>query len=150
MTADASLLPAYMAPTPAPRDPKFSGFVLSDGRRGGICWDEKPRCVNVIKPHRLKLREPVITEAIGACQHRIDRHSEPCGTTLYVAQMTFGGSAIVRGTGERAWLVVEITREHIERMKREPMIFLERMIILGVALPGVELDVLGGLGDDGR
>lgn len=131
-----------MAPTPArPAHVKFSGFVLSDGRRGGICWDEKPRCVGA---HRLRTREPVLTEAITTCQHRDGRGLEPCGLQLYVAQMTFGGSAEIRGAGERAWLVVEITREHVERMKREPMIFLERMIILGVALPGVDLDILGG------
>lgn len=118
----------------------FSGFVLADGRRGGVCWDEKPRCIH---PHRLRTREPVLTEAITTCQHRKDRGAEPCGAQLYVALLTFGGSAAVRGAGERAWLVVEITSDHVQRMRREPMIFLERMAILGVALPGVEIDILG-------
>jgi hypothetical protein len=127
------------------RRPSFTGFVLSDGRRGGMCWDEKPRCV---EPHRLitKQREPILTEAITTCQYRAHTESTPCGVRLYVAQLTFGGSAAVRGTGERAWLVVELTPEHVERMRREPMIFLERMVILGVALPGVEIDVLGQVG----
>lgn len=140
---------AIVSSTPStsrPQQPRFSGFVLSDGRRGGICWDEKPRCVNPDpKPHRPRLREPVITEGIGTCHHRADRGAPECGTRLYIAQLTFGGSAVVRGAGERAWLVVEITDDHIRRMKSEPMIFLERMVILGVALPGVELDILPGI-----
>jgi hypothetical protein len=120
----------------------FSGFVLSDGRRGGICWDEKPRCIH---DHLLvpKQKEPILTEAITTCVHRPTRDSAPCGVRLYAALLSFGGSAAVRGKGERAWIIVEITPDHVERMRREPMIFLERMVILGVALPGVEIDLLG-------
>lgn len=124
----------------------FSGFTLADGRRGGICWDEKPRCV---EPHHLKTRDVVLAEGIVRCRHQERRASSPCGAQLYVSQLTHGGSPKARGEGERIWIVVEVTREHIERMKREPMIFIERMIVLGVALPGVETDILGVL-DPGR
>lgn len=145
----ATEAPARSRPSSSSRSspPPFSGFVLSDGRRGGICWDEKPRC---IAPHRLipKQREPILTEAITTCVHRDGRAAPACDVRLYVAQLAFGGSAVVRGRGERCWLVVEITPEHVERMRREPMIFLERMIILRVALPGVELDVLGQIDVD--
>lgn len=130
-----------------PRLLPFSGFVLNDGRRGGICWDEKPRCVT---GHRLvpkRQRDLPITEGIVTCIHRESREAQPCDVQQWAQLLTAGGSARVQGSGERAWLVVEITREHIDRMRREPMIFLERMVVLGVALPGVDLDVLGAVSE---
>lgn len=138
-----SLTPATTTYMPPSReDAKFTGFVTSDGRRGGFCWDGKPRCVN---GHKLRPRQgkPILTEAITTCVHRDQRGGVECGALIYAGMFTVGGSARVRGSGERCWIVVEITRDHVERMAREPMIFLERMVILGVALPGVELDVLG-------
>lgn len=112
--------------------------MLPDGRRGGLCWDEKPRCPF---DHRLMTKAPILDDGIVTCTHRHYPAPE-CGAKLYVACFTFGGSAAVRGSGERAWLVVEVTREHIERMIREPMIFLERAIVLGLTVPGVEVDVM--------
>jgi hypothetical protein len=124
------------------RDPRFSGFRLTDGRRGGFVWDEKPFCVNVLgdRPHRLLTRDNVVlNDTVASCHFRPARGTSHCGATLYIAQMTFGGSARAQGSGERAWLVVEITREHIERMRRQPMLMLERLHLIGVALPGVDL-----------
>jgi predicted RNA polymerase sigma factor len=131
-------------PSPVVRGPAFTGFVLADGRRGGICWDEKPRCV---AGHRLhtKQKQPIISEALTTCVHKASREAEPCGIQQFVQVFTVGGSARIQGQGERAWLAVQVTRDHVERMRREPMIFLERMVILGVALPGVELDLTGDL-----
>lgn len=117
----------------------MSGFTLPDGRRGGLCADAKPRCVG---GHRLHLMDPVIGETVGTCTHRASRSDPICGARVYVAQLTVGGSAAVRGSGERVWLVVEVTRDQVEAMKRRPMLMLERMVLLGAALAGVEGDVL--------
>lgn len=123
-------------------DPRFAGLITSDGRRAGVTWDERPMCVNVIgdRPHRLMTRDQVvISDTIATCVHRPARGTDRCNVQLYIVQMTFGGSARVQGSGERAWLVVEITRQHIERMRREPMLILERLHLIGVALPGTDL-----------
>jgi hypothetical protein len=123
-------------------DPRLAGFQLADGRRGGFCWDEKPFCVNLLghRPHHLLTRDQVVlSDTIASCHHRPARGEAHCGVRLYIVQMTFGGSARVQGSGERGWLCVEITREHIERMKRQPMLILERLHLVGVALPGVDL-----------
>lgn len=117
----------------------MSGFALPDGRLGGLCSDGKPRCV---RGHRLHLGDAIIGETIGTCIHRASRAAPICGAHVYVAQLTVGGSAAVRGTGERVWLVVEVTRDQVEAMKRRPMLMLERMVLLGTALAGVEGDVL--------
>ena len=59
----------------------------------------------------------------------------------YYAKLTFGGSARIRGTGERVWLAVQVTSEHVRRVHTEPMIFLETLQLLSVVAPGVELDL---------
>lgn len=129
---------------------QFTAFVLRDGRRAGLCWDEKPRCVH---GHRLKTRDPqqlrdVRLDALLTCIHRGDRNAAPCDTRQYVALNTFGGSANVKGTGERFWLVVEVTDEHVRHMRAQPMIFLERMSLLSCVLPGVDMDLAGAPQDD--
>jgi hypothetical protein len=94
-----------------PIESSFTGFVLRDGRRGGFCWEEKPRCVNAFagEPHRLATKRPVITDTIAHCEHRPALGQGECGARLYVALLSFGGSAKVQGRGERVWLVVEVT-----------------------------------------
>lgn len=132
--------PAYRSPATM-RDPRFFGLLTSDGRRCGISWDERPMCVNIIgdRPHRLLTRDQVvIADTIATCVHRPARGADRCGVQLYIVPLTFGGSARVQGAGERAWLMVEITREQIERVRREPMLVLERLHLLGVALAGTD------------
>lgn len=128
-------------------DSTFTGFFLRDGRRGGFCWDEKPRCVNVFggEPHRLKTKGPVIADLITRCEHRPASKQGECGARLYVALLTFGGSAKAQGRGERLWLVVEVTAPQIQRISTEPMILLEKLSLLNCVLPGVASDVLGGV-----
>lgn len=130
-----------------PIDPSFTGFVLRDGRRAGFCWEEAPRCVNVFggEPHRLATKRDVLDNTIAHCGHRPAIGHGTCGARLYVALLTFGGSAKIRGRGERAWLVVEVTPEQVQRMTTEPMIFLEKLALLGGVLPGVAEDLLGGV-----
>lgn len=115
----------------------FSGFVLADGRRGGLAWGHKPRCVKG-NPTTHLLCHPgvrILTDSLVTCRHRSGRSGTICGAELYVRRFP-------RTKDEaQVWLVVETSPAHVQRMLREPMIFLERMVILGVALPGVEFDI---------
>lgn len=117
--------------------PKFAPLVTADGRRAGWCWGDKPRCTNP-EPHahRLRTKIHILSEAIVECENRHDRGGPTCGVRLYVRK-------VPRLTKSEAlcWFVCEVTPEHVERMKREPMLFLETMTILGCVLPGVELDI---------
>ena len=129
---------------------RFTGFVLRDGRRAGFCWDEKPRCVH---GHRLKVKDPqqlrnLRLDGLFTCTHRGESAAAPCNTRQYVALSTFGGSAAVRGQGERFWINVEVTDEHVRHMRARPMIFLETMALLDCVLPGVEHDLVGAGDDD--
>lgn len=112
----------------------FSAFRLADGRRAGFCWDEKPRCVN---GHRIDEHDAPVTEGITRCMHREQRGGPPCGLRLYLCRLPFA-------TGERAYLVVEITRSLILAMKGRPLLELERLSILRCVLPGVEIDLAAG------
>jgi len=145
------------APGPDPRVPvrMFSGFTLADGRRGGVCWDQKPRCpaVSAGTGSRPATRSSCATSPPTpwslACT-RTGATRPSAGSDSTVSLNTFGGSAAVRGTGERWWLAVEVTDAHVRAMRERPMIFLERMSLLACVLPGVDLDLLGaGDVDDG-
>jgi hypothetical protein len=134
-----------------PVDPNFTGFVLRDGRRGGFCWEEAPRCVNTFggEPHRLATKRDVLDDMIAHCGHRPALGHGACGARLFVALLSFGGSARIRGRGERVWLVVEVTSEQVQRMTTEPMLLVEKLAMLGCALPGVSDDLLGGVEEPG-
>lgn len=122
--------------------PFFPGFVTAYGKRGGYCWDERPRCVNYeIGPHLVKSDTMPLDDAIVQCRHRPEKGYPRCGAYLYVAQLSIGPSAVIRGQGERVWLVVETSRGQAERMQSVPMLFLERMVLLGLAAPGVDGDL---------
>lgn len=114
--------------------PGFAAFTLGDGRRAGFCWDEKPRCV---LGHRLDENDGPVTEGITRCLHRETRGGPPCGLRLYLCRLSFA-------TGERAYLVVEISRSLILEMKRRPLLELERLSVLRCVLPGVEIDLAAG------
>lgn len=122
---------------------QFDIQTLKDGRRWGIAWDEKPRCVNgghLIKPKHAKHFVP---DTLVTCVFRPGHGTTECGVQQWGILFTLGGSAKIQGTGERALIMVEVTRELIERRKREPMIELEWMTLLGLTLPGVDVDLLG-------
>lgn len=125
---------------------RWTAGLLRDGRRFGVSSEERPRCLgsDPDHPHLLKLppdtRMP-ITEGIVRCQHRPRRHGEPCRMQAYYALVTVGPRPQARGEGERIWLAVEVTPAHVERMYREPMIFLEKLSLLSVTMPGVDLDL---------
>ena len=101
-------------------------------------WVAKPRCIG---GHHLKTRDPqqlrnVTYDALVTCVHQERREAPACGTRQYVSLNTFGGSAAVRGTGERWWLVVEVTDTHVRATRERPMIFLGRMTLLACVPPG--------------
>lgn len=105
------------------------GFQLADGRRGGFCWTGKPRCVHPSpdgSSHALRLREPVLTEAIGTCRS--------CGTRVYARRFP-----------DDLLLVVEITDALVRRMASAPLHPLEHLSILRCVLPGVEIDLSRGI-----
>lgn len=113
-----------------------SGFRLTDGRRGGFCWEDKPRC---IEGHRLTLRSglAVTTDVIVRCHHRAGRQdAQACNLRLYVARIPWEPQ-------HTAWLVVEVSDDHVRRMRDAgAQTFLHRLQLLDVVLPGVELDLL--------
>jgi hypothetical protein len=128
------------AATAGARKPRLASLVtLPDGRRVGVCWDEKPRCVT---GHRFHTKDPkrvrqVRIDLLEPCHHRPYKEGPLCGV-LQLATL-----CSIPGTGERFWISVELTDAHRERLLKEPMIFLQRMALLGCALPGVEIDLLG-------
>lgn len=109
-----------------------------------FCSDEKPRCPH---GHRLTGQTRVTTDGIIRCGHRDPRSKLRCDTLIWVALVTFGGSAKVRGTGERVWLVVDVSSlsyDDITQFTTSPMTLLERLAYLGHTMPGVDLDLFGG------
>lgn len=119
-----------------------AGFTLQDGRRGGYCWAEKPRCV---LGHRLRMRGGhvlVVAEAVVECQHRQDRGGDPCGIRQYVQRVEVG-------QGHLLWLVVEVHEEHVQAMRERARLPLEHLALVGLALPGVETDLIGAGGPNG-
>jgi hypothetical protein len=138
MLTAAAPMTAY---TPSSDRTPFSAFTLADGRRAGFSWDAKPRCIH---GHRIPDDEAPITEGIITCRHRGGRREPECGVRIYLVLLTFGGSAAVQGTGERAYLVVEVTRSLVLQMKQRPMLTLERLSVLACVLPGVDVDLTAG------
>ena len=119
---------------------QWTGFRLKDGRRGGICWAGKPRCV---AGHRLKPRDPeqlrtLSTEMVTRCQHKHGAGHPICGALLYVAVVSFGPRLLPRC--ERCLIVVELREDMLDSIG-DPMLFIERMALIDVALPGVGLDI---------
>lgn len=106
-----------------------------------FCNDEKPRC---IEGHRLVAQQRVTTDGILRCAHTDRLTGLKCDKLLWVALLTAGGSAKVRGSGERLWVVIEITPADASEFTRAPAFVLERILHLGYAAPGVDLDLYGG------
>jgi hypothetical protein len=89
--------------------------------------DEKPLCPY---GHQLPTAHRPSYDGTITCRHREPEGSE-CGTLCWVALLTFGGSAAVRGTGERVWIVVHVSPADVRHFTRTPMLFIEKLAYLG-------------------
>ena len=137
---DASPFGAYSAEDIA----RFQGFVLRDGRRGGFCWDEKPRCVGRVgEPfsHRIRPKDAewfknfkAAREGIVRCHHRLEAGGIECNALLYVVRLSLSPT-------DHALFVVELREDQREMMGSAAMKFLETLQLIDVALPGVGLDI---------
>jgi hypothetical protein len=125
-----------LAPKPSQT---FTAFTLPDGRRAGLCTEEKPKCVH---GHTAKTSSVITDDGIFTCEFVARRGAPPCGTTLYAALLHMGGSAVVRGAGHRLWIVIELTSEKVRYLRSHPMTLMERLVYLNATLPGVEVDIL--------
>jgi hypothetical protein len=106
-----------------------------------VCSDEKPRCPY---GHRLKPAHRTQYDGTLTCDHRDPLSRQLCGTLCWIAVVSFGGSAQVKGSGERVWIVVEVTPAIVRHFSRTPMTLLERLAYLGHTMPGVDADLFGG------
>ena len=105
------------------------------------CSEEKPRCPY---GHRLHQPDRPTTDGTITCKHKDPRTERPCNTQCWIAVVSYGGSARIRGTGERLWIVCEVTPAIVRHFSRTPMTLLERLQYLGHTMPGVDLDLFGG------
>jgi hypothetical protein len=122
------------------RDKRFTAFTLPDGRRAGLCTEDRPRCVH---GHEAKTNAKLTGDMVINCQHRPPRAgAPPCNATLYVALLHFGMKPVVKGEGDRFWIVIEITGEQAREILRRPMPLMEKLVYLNATLPGVEVDIL--------
>jgi hypothetical protein len=106
-----------------------------------VCSDEKPRCPY---GHRLKMAHRPSTDGTLTCEHRDPITRALCNTLCWIAVVSFGGSSRVKGTGERVWIVVEVTPAIVRHFAHTPMMLLERLAYLGHTMPGVDRDLFGG------
>ncbi len=120
--------------------PQFSAMTLPDGRRAGLCLEDKPRCVAGV--HYVKSHRTFADENFVICQHEENRSAPHCNASLFLARFHFGGSAMIREAGTRLWLVVEMRSEHLRHLKNHPMTIVEKLHYLNAALPGVYDDLL--------
>jgi len=133
---------ATYTPTPTPMShsqpaPRFVGLVSEHGLRAGLCWGDKPRCVNPSPmPHRLHVKTPILTEGFATCGFRTDRGAPRCDTMVVVRRI----NRLTRAEAQ-LWFVCEVTEEHVKRLKQGPLLPIEMYTILGCALPGVEYDL---------
>lgn len=107
-----------------------------------FCSEEKPRCPH---GHRLSGEHRPSLDGSLTCQHRTVRGGSPCGTLCWVAVLHVGVAPVKRGHGERLWVVCAVTRSELRHLQDNPMTVLEKLSYLGVAAPGVDLDLLGAV-----
>ena len=105
------------------------------------CSEEKPRCPY---GHRLHAPHRPSLDGTLTCTHRDPLTRVVCNALCWIAVVSYGGSARVRGTGERLWIVCEVTPAIVRHFSRTPMTLLERLAYLGHTMPGVDLDLFGG------
>ena len=122
------------APLPHEHGPPYKHRML-------VCSDEKPRCPY---GHRLKMAHRVSYDGTLTCEHRDPITRRVCNTLCWIAVVSYGGSAVIRGTGERVWIVCEVSPAIVRHVSRTPMTLLERLAYLGHTMPGVDLDLYGG------
>lgn len=93
-----------------------------------VSTDEKPLCPY---GHRLPTADRPSLDGTLWCHHRDPISQQVCDTLCWVALLTFGGSAAVRGTGERVWIVVHVSPADVRHFTRTPMLFIEKLAYLG-------------------
>lgn len=117
------------------------GWHSTEPHRMLVCSEEKPRCPY---GHRLYPAHRPSVDGTLTCGHRDPQTRRVCNTLCWIAVVSCGGSARVRGTGERLWIVVEVTPAIVRHFSRTPMTLLERLAYLGHTMPGVDVDLFGG------
>lgn len=122
----------------APAD--VSQYRPPRARAVSVCSDEKPRCPY---GHRLKPAHRPSLDGTLTCDHQAPGSGQRCNALCYVVLVCAGGSATVRGTGERIWLVIEVTPAEVRHFAKTPMLVVEKLAYLGVAAPGVSADLFG-------
>lgn len=90
--------------------------------------DEKPMCPY---GHYLDRANRPSLDGSLTCQHRDPISGQSCDTLCWVALICFGGSAAVRGTGERVWIVVHVSPADLRHFTRTPMLLIEKLAYLG-------------------
>jgi hypothetical protein len=90
--------------------------------------DEKPLCPY---GHALDRAHRPSLDGTLTCHWRDPLSGQECGTLCWVALLTFGGSAAIRGTGERVWVVVHVSPADVRHFTRTPMLFIEKLAYLG-------------------
>ena len=120
-------------------DTNFLALRLPDGRRAGVCTEERPRCVH---GHYVVSDSTVTSRGIVTCGFRAGRGTPKCNTVLHLAKCIFDGSASVHGSGERFWFVCELSTESLRHLRNIPMPALETLLCLGAGLPGTYDDMI--------
>jgi hypothetical protein len=93
-----------------------------------VSTDEKPMCPY---GHYLDRAYRPSLDGTLTCHARDPESGQECDTLCWVALLTFGGSALVRGTGERVWVVVHVSQADVRHFTRTPMLFIEKLAYLG-------------------
>lgn len=122
---------------------RFRGFVLADGRRAGLSTGERPMC---LAGHQLHTGSGglLISDTVTTCTWKPAEGQARCGTQLYVARLSFGGSAEYPEQGETVWLAIEVTPAFLAQVKRRPLTFLQKLSILACVLPGADIRLPDG------
>lgn len=115
---------------------------MAPPRRLRFCSDEKPRCID---GHRLRNQQRLTSDGLFTCTYRAGARGPECGKLCWAALVSFGGSPKVRGSGERLWIVVELSPADASFFTRTPMTLLERLDHLGYGVDDLWRDFLGGL-----
>jgi hypothetical protein len=95
-----------------------------------VSTDEKPLCPY---GHLLERSNRPSLDGTLWCHHRDEVSGQECNTQCWVALLTFGGSAAIRGTGERVWVVVHVSPADVRHFTRTPMLLIEKLAYLGHA-----------------
>lgn len=94
-----------------------------------FCSPDKPRCS---LGHVLKIA-PVICDRITRCTHRPAAGHAPHDEELYLARVEYAGELLL--------LVVPVTAAQVRAMRDTPLSMIERLALLKLTVPNIELDL---------